>query len=511
MTRKNQGLILVALASLFVLYWASFRELLSFWGREEYSHGPLIPVIALLLGAHRLRELRPVTLSSWWGLAPLGVALLFLLVGTLSTFNIISLYGFILALVGLILIFWGSAALAACWPSLAYLLFAIPLPNIVYAGLSSDLQLVSSTLGVSVLDLLGMPVYQEGNVIDLGGFKLQVVDACSGLRYLFPLMSFGYLAACLLKDRWWKRVLLVLSTIVITVLMNSLRIALIGVTVDLWGIKMASGLIHDFEGWSIFLVCVLVLLAEMLLLIHIGPRGSIRFDYLTWPRGPFFAPDRQVIARSTLAATGLALALAVVFGFGLLGPRSEIIPTHRPLMGFPMIIEDWHGRRSALEGNILEALQISDYVIADYSQDKNAPPVNLYIAYYDAQKVGVVVHSPSSCIPGGGWRILDDKTASIPMAGLPDLEVKRIVIGMGANKQLVYYWFDERGRALTGQIALKWWLLRDSIFEHRTDGSLIRLVTPIAVTETETQADARLGAFLNLAYPQIQTHLPKGL
>jgi EpsI family protein len=180
-------------------------------------------------------------------------------------------------------------------------------------------------------------------------------------------------------------------------------------------------------------------------------------------------------------------------------------------MGFPMTIGDWHGRRSALESNVLEALQISDYVISDYSQDKNAPPINLYIAYYDVQKVGVVVHSPSSCIPGGGWKIINDKNAFIPMAGLPDIEVKRIVIGMGANKQLVYYWFDERGRSITTQIALKWWLLRDAILEHRTDGSLIRLVTPIAPTETEGQADVRLGEFLNAAYPQIKTYLPKGL
>jgi len=511
MNRRNHGLILVGVASLFALYWASFRELLGFWGQEEYSHGPLIPVIALLLAAHRLREARPVLRSSWWGIAPLAVAMLFLLIGTFSTFNIISLYGFILAVAGLILIFWGKAALEACWPSLVYLLFAIPLPNIVYAGLSSDLQLLSSTLGVSVLDLMGLPVYQEGNVIDLGGFKLQVVDACSGLRYLFPLMSFGYLAACLLKDRWWKLLLLMLSTVVITVLMNSLRIALIGVTVDHWGIKMASGLIHDFEGWSIFLVCVLVLLLEMLLLIHLGPRGRIRFEYLTWPKGPFFASGIQETTRPMFVATGLLLVLAVVFGFGLLGRRSEIIPSHRPLIGFPMTIGDWHGRRGALEGNILEALQISDYVISDYSQDRNAPPVDLYIAYYDVQKVGVVVHSPSSCIPGGGWKILEDTTAFIAMAEKQDIKVKRIVIGMGANKQLVYYWFDERGRDITGQLALKWWLLRDSILEHRTDGSLIRLVTPIAATETEGQADARLTEFLSLAYPQIKTYLPKGL
>ena len=186
------------------------------------------------------------------GLAWLGVAGLMLLMATLSAFGVIAQYGFVVALVGLSLAFLGRKATRSIAPVLIYLLFTIPLPLLVQAELSQRLQLISSTLGVWPLDAMGIPVFQEGNVIDLGGYKLQVVDACSGLRYLFPLMSFGYLVALLLKDKFWKRVVLFLSTIPITIGMNSLRISFIGLTVDAWGRKMAEGFIHIFEGLGHF-------------------------------------------------------------------------------------------------------------------------------------------------------------------------------------------------------------------------------------------------------------------
>ena len=115
-----------------------------------------------------------------------------------------------------------------------FLIFAIPLPYFLDAALSFRLQLISSQLGVFFIRLLQIPVYLEGNVIDLGSYKLQVVEACSGLRYLYPLMSLGFLTAYLFQAPLWQRALIFLSTIPITILMNSFRIALVGVLGDYW-------------------------------------------------------------------------------------------------------------------------------------------------------------------------------------------------------------------------------------------------------------------------------------
>ena len=104
---------------------------------------------------------------------------------------------------------------------LFFLVFMIPLPNFLLNNLSTKLQLISSELGVAVIRLFDISVYLEGNVIDLGVYKLQVVEACSGLNYLFPLMSLSFIMADLYKAPFWKRAIVFLSSIPITIIMNS--------------------------------------------------------------------------------------------------------------------------------------------------------------------------------------------------------------------------------------------------------------------------------------------------
>ena len=117
-----------------------------------------------------------------------------------------------------------------------------------------------------------VPVFLEGNVIDLGQYKLQVVEACSGLRYLYPLLSLGFLAAYLFQAPLWKRAVVFFSTIPITIVMNSFRIGMVGVMVDNFGPQSADGLLHFFEGWIIFIACAGLLALEIFVLARIGGR-----------------------------------------------------------------------------------------------------------------------------------------------------------------------------------------------------------------------------------------------
>ncbi len=149
---------------------------------------------------------------------------------------------------------------------LVLLVFAIPMPYFVDALLSFRLQLISSELGTLFIRALGIPVFLEGNLIDLGVYKLQVVEACSGLRYLYPLMSLGFLAAYLYQAPFWQRAIVFLSTIPITIVMNSFRIGMVGVLVNYWGPQDADGFLHMFEGWIIFLACSGLLVLEMTLM-----------------------------------------------------------------------------------------------------------------------------------------------------------------------------------------------------------------------------------------------------
>ena len=157
---------------------------------------------------------------------------------------------------------------------------------------------------------------------------------------------------------------------------------------------------------------------------------------------------------------------------------------------------------------MLDGLQLSDYVLADYASDNEKSAVNFYIAYYDTQRVGSSTHSPSSCIPGGGWQIKERSVKTIPLANNDSVTVSRFLIKKNNVSQLVYFWFNERGRNVTETTYAKWYLLVDSITMHRTDGALIRLVTQLTNGESAEDAEKRLTRFLSVAYPLTKTFIP---
>ena len=261
---KPLALALLAAILLLLIFSNGLSWLLKQWNREEYNHGYLIPFVAFYLLWVRAEDIKKLDLQgSWTGLLFVIGALGAFFIGEISSIYQIIQYAFLMALFGIVLAAIGWRGLKAVWVPFVYLLFMVPLPRMIYQSLSAQLQLVSSELGVAVIRLFGISVFLEGNVIDLGIYQLQVAEACNGLRYLFPLMSFGFLCAAIYRGPWWQRAIIFLSSIPITILMNSFRIGVIGVLVNAFGIEQAEGFLHYFEGWVVFMVCVGFLFAEM--------------------------------------------------------------------------------------------------------------------------------------------------------------------------------------------------------------------------------------------------------
>ena len=129
--------------------------------------------------------------------------------------------------------------------------------------------------------------------------------------------------------------------------------------------------------------------------------------------------------------------------------------------------------------------------------------------YYANQRTGASPHSPAVCIPGNGWQITDlRRTHYTSSDGSVSLPVNRVVIGKDSQKELVYYWFEERGMKVANEYWSKLYLLRDALFKNRTDGALVRLTTPVFPGETEADADKRLGEFTRLVVPSLAGYLP---
>ncbi|MDT8283727.1 MAG: VPLPA-CTERM-specific exosortase XrtD, partial [Gammaproteobacteria bacterium] len=414
---------------------------------------------------------------------------------------------YVFSIISTALLFMGWPAFKIILGPLLLLFLAVPLPNFIFNNLSADLQLISSEIGVAVIRAFGISVYLEGNVIDLGKYQLQVVEACSGLRYLFPLISLAIISAFIYQAAMWKRAVIVLSSLPITVLMNSFRIGVIGVLVEYWGIEQAEGFLHDFEGWIVFMACLGLLLLEMWLLVAFGKNKQKLSEVFALDM-PDELPDdasyqqRKVSLQHVLPTV---LILAIGLYIGSLNERSEIIPERQTFASFPLQIEDWTGRRDSIKQIFLDELKLDDYIIADY-QNGDRENVNLYLAYYESQRSGAAAHSPKSCIPGGGWRIKSHTIIDVDGIGK---QVNRLLIRKGEYGQLVYYWFDQRGRNITNEYLVKWYLFWDSLTQGRTDGALIRLTTSLQQGEDVAKADQRITEFARLVDSTLSNYIPE--
>jgi EpsI family protein len=206
---------------------------------------------------------------------------------------------------------------------------------------------------------------------------------------------------------------------------------------------------------------------------------------------------------------GTAVLLLLVAGVGLsfISGRREIVPERTRFVEFPSQLGFWHGHTSTLDADVEHVLAVDDYILSDYT-GPDSKVVNLYVAYYPSQRKGESPHSPIVCIPGGGWQIGQfQRTQTGPQDPL-QFPFNRVVIARDGHQQVVYYWFDERGRKIANEWWSKWYLLTDAIFKDRTDGALVRLTTPVFPGESARDADARLHAFMRLVVPTLSAYLP---
>jgi exosortase D (VPLPA-CTERM-specific) len=515
------GLLAVAAIAAVVPFAGMLAGLYNIWSLDpEYSHGIVIPLISAFLIWRRRAELRELPFTgSWTGLLLIAAGLGLRVLGGATTMYTLEHYGFLLVLYGLVLALTGPVIFRRLWMPLLILIFAIPLPSVFGNALSLHLQLYSSQLGVWFIRMAGVSVLLEGNVIDLGSYQLEVAEACSGLRYLFPLMTLAFILAYLYRAPWWKRGLLFLSSIPITVVMNSLRIAFIGITVDRWGPGMAQGALHGFEGWFVFMLSTAVLVVVAFLLTRFGhtrtpwreafdlgalrpPGTAQRADSARAAR----TPSVRGIPRTFIAACVLLLAGDVA---GAAMPPPHVVPPGRiGFDEFPTRIGDWTGRREVLDRVYLDKLDLDDYVLADYREPGGAP-INLYVAYYQTQDTTRAIHSPQDCIPGGGWQIVKLERRRLPAGpGGGAIPVNRAIIALGSNREIVYYWFQERGRHLTNEYLARWYLFWDALMRHRTDGALVRYVAPFPPGAQESKVDAHILKLAALVDAQLARFVP---
>lgn len=500
------------------LFWLAFQSgLLEAWLKsDEYSHGPLV-LLVLVYIVYRRRHSLPITP------APLGptvlalatVPLLIFLLGAASGIGQLQKYAVWLFVVAMVYASGGFPLLKALAALLLIGLLIIPLPYGMELALTGRLQLISSEIGVWFIRQLGGVVYLQGNVIDMGSIKLLVDEACSGLRYLYPLMGLGAIAAYLFSAPFWAKLTLFLATIPITIAMNSFRIAVTGLLVENYGAGHTEGFLHFFEGWVVFLAALIVLfvVARFLLWLHkpmklshaftLEPKGDSRHAAST-PSSPITNQARRGRGRAyyvVLLAIFIAASLAPALSLRAELPRDRV-----PLSEFPLDLGGWIGQEHRLRLVTEEVAGATDYYYADYSYLQKGR-VNLYLSYYASQTTGKIPHSPLICMPGDGWTIASLDEATVGKAG-DEFQVSRLVITKGERTLLAYYWLKQGDRNFNSETHARLDLLRSSVLHSRTDGGLVRLVAEVLPGEALEDVDSRLLSFAGELTTVIARYVP---
>jgi exosortase len=335
---KNLWRALAVISALIFVYASVLIRLAhDWWVDENYSHGLLIPfVIGYILWAERdkLRRGR-FKPSMVWGGAAILLAMVVLWTGVAGAELFMQRTSLVLMLAGVAVYFWGGHVLRLVWVPLSLLLLAIPIPVIVFNKIAFPLQLFASRCAVWSMRLFDIPVLRQGNVIELMPLnsletkKLEVVEACSGIRSLMTLITLAVVFAYFSQPRgpsetgetgdetrktgrfnwfrswgFWRSTLIVLSAVPIAILTNAFRVSGTGVLARYYGVKVSDGFFHSFSGWVIYIVAFLLLFAfglgldRLRSLFSNDSRGEREALEQIDPLNSSVAPAPQVVAQS---------------------------------------------------------------------------------------------------------------------------------------------------------------------------------------------------------------------
>jgi exosortase D (VPLPA-CTERM-specific) len=483
-----------------LFFWSTVTGLWHIWSTDgDYSYAFFIPLIsAYIIWRKRnlISHVRPET--------NLAGGIFFL------CFFVISLYGILgsspsavrpaipLMIMAITLFCFGTDMFRILAFPLAILIFIIPLPTIAQAKIGVPLKLISTRLGEILLKLFGISVYVEGNVIDLGVTQLQVVDACSGLRYILPLFALGVIFAYFSEKQRWKQVVLAASTIPVAVLSNGLRIGATGILTKYWGPDAAEGFFHGFSGWLVFMFALGLLVAchKMLSAFFPGttkrtiPEKPVRKIHGTVPKALSFP---MIVCTVLLLSGAMAqYSTAALPGLGLKDGFSR----------FPLAISGWKGEAVPLDNDIISLSGAEEAFNAVFS-DKGKS-VSLYIGYRGTpfNESENFFHSPDVCLPSSGWKITNESDHSIhPVPVMGSIKVKKIEVEKDGNHQLVYYWFQTKKLSSNNVNMNRFHLSLHALKRDNTYDLFIRPITPLYPDETREDAARRMDSFITGMMP----------
>ena len=308
----------------------------------------------------------------------------------------------------------------------------------------------------------------------------------------------------------WHKAVLLISAAPITVFMNSVRIAIAGVIVDRYGLEHVEGFSHFFEGWVIFLSCVIILFALAWFMLFLRRDRMGLAEALDLDTSGLGTQMKRIVYVQPSAAL-ITAALSVVFlatAWQMVPPRAPVVVERDPFLLFPVQLGDWQaGPQRALDPQTERILAADDYHSVTLMKTTEGAPVDLFMAWYKDQRTGGT-HDPQVCLPGGGWEIADLKQieANHPTDG--SFSLNRAIIQQGVERMLVYYWFEQQGTRTASGFTAKTQLMLGKLTNGRNDSAIVRLITPIDPETGVGPAEARLEDALQAVLQPLPRFMP---
>lgn len=487
-------------------------------GESYYTHGPLVPLVSLLMAILLLRHTRvPLAPRPVTGLLVVAAGLLVHGAACFARVNFLSAFTLIGVLAGLVLALWGWRALRRLWFPLAFLAFMVPLPEVSIAQLNCRLKLWAADSGVTLANLLGVIVERSGNVVFLeGGKSLVIANVCNGLRTLISLLAFGALYAYVCKLRGLWRLLLFAASVPVAVVSNAVRITSLIVVADVWDTKTATGWYHDTSGILIYALAFGLMfgLERFILWARkaVGRPAEILPLFHGELRGPDDSRQWPTLACAIGGRTGWVAVVLVLVAAGGAWALNRAVPSvwnqHMAAQAMPATIEldglQWHGRDLEMDENTLTILETRDYLYRRYTA-AGAAPLDFCVVFSMDNRKGT--HPPDICLEGGGQEIVDKRDVLVHgVEGRGDVACRAIVVQSGARREYFLYVY-KCGNSYTPSFwGQQLTIFVNGLLARNASGALVRVSTP-ADGDLE-EAGRRSMTMLKAAIPYLDRALP---
>lgn len=504
--KASLALIGVTLISFIAVFWTFISKMTLRWADGDNSYAYLIVPLFLYLCWGKKQQFR-YDIFTWngWGVLAGVCSIGCIFLGELGSVETLIFFGLWGCLASMILTIYGYRSRELLFPLLV-LLFIIPLPPFINELITFKFKLLVSRISAEILRFFGISVLLEGNILDLGVSRLEVVDACSGLRYLMSLVLLALFMGHYFARDWWKRILLILLVFPLLVLLNGARIFMTGILTVNGHAELTHGAFHDIAGIIFFLIAggIFYLISKT---IGTSKPVAVPGALSLGTGAPIIRPADKKNAFTPMVFLCLLFISSGIFLHSM--PKISTSPQREKFESFPLSLGQWQGRTQVLSDEILDQLWADDYLNATYKNNETQNVMYLLIPFYEYQGTRHTAHAPQSCLLGGGFAIEKSQERAINLPDGKSITVMTMEMLKNDEKLLASYFFMERGRVITNPWLNKYYLVIDAVTKKRTDGALVRVEMTIPHNQNVVEAYRLQDDFIARIYPLLKKYIPE--